>query len=98
MDSVEYSNFEIKRMARILSVSTSGFYKWRDKELSGEITDSQQRGSDLDAMIMVHHRDSNGTYGAPRITGLPKCFRWIWWDGSLILGVWMAPGRWISRI
>lgn len=63
MDSVEYSNFEIKRMARILLVSTSGFYKWRAAEQSGEVSPRQQRRDDLDAMIQVHHKESNGTSG-----------------------------------
>lgn len=68
MDSAEYSNFESKRMARLLSVSTSGFYKWCERERCGELTPSQQRRDGLDGMIAVHHKESNGTYGAPRIT------------------------------
>ncbi|MGW1801807.1 IS3 family transposase [Streptomyces sp. NPDC001984] len=58
--------FGVKRLCRILAVSRSGFYRWlagadaraerarADAELAGRITDI--------------HAESDGTYGAPRVT------------------------------
>jgi transposase InsO family protein len=58
--------FGVKRLCRILTVSRSGFYRWlagadaragrarADAELAGRITDI--------------HAESDGTYGAPRVT------------------------------
>jgi len=62
----ECATFEITRMARLLHVSPSGFYRWRKSE--GSTTHSEVRRSVLDAAILAAHETSNGTYGAPRIT------------------------------
>jgi transposase InsO family protein len=53
----------IARMARLLGVSTSGFYAWLVRE------PSQQASSDalLLARIRTLHASSRGTYSAPRI-------------------------------
>jgi putative transposase len=62
----EYVNYEVKRMARLLGVSTSGYYRWvRHHDVTSP---AKQRRADLDAKILSFHRDSRGTYGEPRIT------------------------------
>lgn len=64
----EYANFEIARMARLLEVSRSGFYRWREMRAPSTIGPAQQRRNDLDAMIATVHKESDGTYGSPRVT------------------------------
>jgi transposase InsO family protein len=54
-------------MARLLGVSTSGYYKRANRSATTELTDREQRKADLTAKIVAHHRDSGGTYGSPRI-------------------------------
>ncbi|MFG1795751.1 IS3 family transposase [Nocardia sp. NPDC049149] len=55
-------------MARLLGVSTSGFYAWCKRKATMVLTDRQQRRADLAVKITTVHKDSHGTYGAPRIT------------------------------
>jgi putative transposase len=55
-------------MARLLVVSTSGYYKRVKHSLSTALTEGQQRKADLAVKIIAHHRESGGTYGSPRIT------------------------------
>ncbi len=55
-------------MARLLEVSSSGFYRWRTSQSSGIPTPSGARRAGLDRAILAAHEGSNGTYGAPRIT------------------------------
>ena len=53
----------VARMCRTLDVSPSGYYAWRKRPLS-----AHARGDvELSAEIQVIHRESRGTYGAPRI-------------------------------
>jgi putative transposase len=62
----EYVNYEVKRMARLLGVSTSGYYRWvAHRDVTSP---AKQRRCDLDAKILSFHKDSRGTYGEPRIT------------------------------
>ena len=50
-------------MCRTLGVSPSGYYAWRKRELS----DRAKADVELSAEIQAIHRESRGTYGAPRI-------------------------------
>jgi putative transposase len=63
----ECANHEVSRMARLLEVSRSGFYKWRADRAREEPTAAEQRRADLDKKILASHVASHGTYGSPRI-------------------------------
>ena len=57
------ARFPIAKVARLLGVSPSGYYAWRDRELPPR----RQYDAVLKTCINnIHHR-SRGTYGAPRI-------------------------------
>lgn len=66
--AAECATTAITRMARLLEVSTSGYYKHVNRSATTELTDKEQRKADLTVKITTHHRDSGGTYGSPRIT------------------------------
>ena len=57
------ANHRISRMCRILKVSKSGFYGWRDREPCARA----QADALLSEKIARIHTDSRETYGAPRI-------------------------------
>ena len=66
----EKANYSIKRMARLLKVSRSGYYKWANKQeqrLSGN-DDRAAFYDDVDRKIHQIWSDSDHVYGAPRIT------------------------------
>jgi putative transposase len=55
--------YPIATMCRLLEVSTSGYYGWRDRAPSAR----QQADAVLTERIRQIHRDSKGSYGAPMI-------------------------------
>jgi len=57
------ATYPIVTMARVLGVSTSGYYAWRDREPS----ERAKRDEQLLELIVKYHRRSRGNYGAPRI-------------------------------
>jgi transposase InsO family protein len=63
----ECVNFEITRMARLLDVSPAGLYRWKTTSDREELTPVQQRKALLRERILFHHKESDGTYGAPRL-------------------------------
>jgi putative transposase len=50
-------------MCRVLEVSASGYYAWRKRPLSARARADVELGAEIQAI----HRESRGTYGAPRI-------------------------------
>ena len=57
--------YGVEEMCRALSVSRSGFYRWCSRGPSCRETTNKQ----LVAHIRQIHRESNQTYGSPRVTG-----------------------------
>ena len=55
--------FPVATMCRVLGVSPSGFYAWRERALSARAV----RDVHLTAQIAASHARSDGTYGAPRV-------------------------------
>src|SRR6478736_8844756 len=62
----EKANYPVQRMARLLRVSRSGFYAWRQR-VHSEATVRAAERADLDVKVRKAHVKSCGTYGAPRI-------------------------------
>jgi putative transposase len=66
--SLESTRFSVLRMARLLGVSTSGYYAYLKRAVATVVTSRQQRRADLKVKITQVHKDSGGTYGSPRVT------------------------------
>lgn len=66
--TVEGERFSIRRMARLLDVSASGYYAYVKRSAATVLTPRQQRRADLEVKITRVHRESDGTYGSPRVT------------------------------
>ena len=62
----EKATFTITRMADLLEVSRSGYYKWRAVEAAGT-TAAALRRAGLDAKVAAFHAASDQAYGSPRI-------------------------------
>jgi putative transposase len=62
------TRFSVRRMARLLGVSTSGYYAHVKRAAAMVLTPRQQRHADLEVKIAQAHQDSGGIYGSPRIT------------------------------
>lgn len=63
--SANQARFPMATMARVLGVSKSGFYAWRDRSPSAH---AQADGALL-ARVRTVHATSRQTYGAPRMQG-----------------------------
>lgn len=61
--SAHQAQFPIRTMARVLKVSASGYYAWRNRPASRRATTD----AELTRRIRTAHVASRGTYGAPRI-------------------------------
>ena len=61
--SAHQAEFHVRTMCRVLDVSTSGFYAWRSRKASQR----REQDRELTSSIEQIHRESRGTYGAPRI-------------------------------
>jgi transposase InsO family protein len=66
--SPQGTRFSVLRMARLLGVSTSGYYAYVKRAAATVLTPRQQRRADLAVQVLDVHADSDGTYGSPRIT------------------------------
>lgn len=66
--AAECATTEITRMARLLEVSTSGYYRREKAGIAGELTPQLQRRVDLEVKVLAHFKASDGAYGSPRIT------------------------------
>jgi len=66
--AAECAAHDVTRMAELLSVSTSGYYKHLHTLAASEPSPRVQRRRDLEVKILAHHKASKGTYGSPRIT------------------------------
>ena len=55
----------VAEMCRVLSVSRSGYYAWRQRPPSAQA----QRRNRLTSLIRIVHAESHKTYGSPRVHG-----------------------------
>jgi putative transposase len=55
--------FRVGRMCKVLKVSRSGYYAWRQREPSARELEDRRRA----AATREAHRKSRGTYGSPRV-------------------------------
>lgn len=58
--------YDVKRLCRVVEVSTSGYYAWRQRPASPRAL----ADAELLESIRRVHTDSRGTYGSPRVHGV----------------------------
>src|SRR4030095_5547331 len=61
--TVHQAVHRVATLCRVLGVSPSGYYAWRNRPLSRRAREDVELTARVDAI----HRASRGTYGAPRI-------------------------------
>lgn len=61
--SANQANYRVRQMCRVLGVSASGYYDWRDRQPSRRAMEN----AILVEQIRVIHAESDGTYGMPRV-------------------------------
>jgi putative transposase len=66
--AAQCAEHDVTRMAELLGVSTSGYYKHLHTVAAEAPSPQVQRRRDLEVKILAHHKASDGTYGSPRIT------------------------------
>ena len=66
--ATECATTAISRMASLLGVSASGYYRHLKSTVTTELGIQRQRREELAVRIASIHKDSNGVYGSPRIT------------------------------
>ena len=59
------SDLPVATSCRVMKVTTSGFYEWRQRQ--ADPSPRVRQDHDLTATIIEVHRQSRGTYGAPRV-------------------------------
>ncbi|GAA3522834.1 IS3 family transposase [Amycolatopsis ultiminotia] len=62
------TRFSVRRRARLLGVSASGYYAHVKRAAATVLTPRQQRRADLEVKIARVHQEPGGTYGSPRIS------------------------------
>jgi putative transposase len=62
---VEKANYPVAVLCRVLGVSPSGFYEWRQRQANP--CERRRRDADLTEKILDIHQMSRRSYGAPRI-------------------------------
>jgi putative transposase len=60
----EKASFPVAVLCKVLSVSRSGYYAWRDRPLSKR---SREDATLTDKIHEIHERSSRETYGSPRV-------------------------------
>lgn len=58
------SEFQVEKMCKVLKVSRSGYYKWRQTPIS----EQKKRKAKVCERIVHHFHNSKQRYGSPRIT------------------------------
>lgn len=69
----EKANYPIKLMCKVLMVSTSGYYSWRNRPESNRHVENEA----LVQKIREIHKESRQTYGSPRIYDRLKAERYM---------------------
>jgi putative transposase len=66
VDAMKAEGFPVAAACTAAEVSTSAYYEWRDRQAVP--SEAAIVEADLVERIKLVHRDSDGTYGAPRVT------------------------------